>query len=340
MNKVILNNNVEIPNIAFGVGRINEPLAETSAYSAIKSGFRLIASSRGYGNQKEVGQAVQRAISEGIVSRADLILTQKLGGTELGYDNILKIFEDGCKNYGTDYLDIMLIYFPLDYTPYWKRYVIDSWRAMEKLYKEGKVKVIGVSNFKVEQLVWLLNYAEIRPMINQIELHPFYQQRLVTGFCKQNNIQVEAWSPLIYVLNNDLLKELGKKYNKSLAQIALRWSVQNGYIPICSSKIEREIEENLDIFNFEISAEDMERINSLDGGMHSIDNQVRPPISPDKVVDECVSRMFYRGINYTRVYKLFNLIPILKEKRYHWDKTKWFLFGFIPLLKITTKDQH
>ena len=338
MNKIKLNNSIEIPNIAFGVGRISNKLATDTTYLAIKNGFRLIDSSRGYGNQKEVGEAVKKAVAEGIVNRSDLILTQKLAGSELGYDNAMKIFNDGCEYYGTDYIDIMLVYLPLEYTPYWKRGIIDSWRAMEKLYKEGKVKAIGVSNFQVEHLVWLLNYAEIKPMINQIEVHPYYQQRLVTAFCQNNNIQIEAWSSLMYVVNNNLLKELGNKYKKSSAQIALKWSQQKGYIPICSSKIENEIIQNLNLDDFELSSDDIERIDSLDGGMHSIDNQARPPINVDQLLNECASRYFYRSINYTRVYNLLGFIPILKETKYRWNKTKWFLFGCIPILKIKTKE--
>lgn len=251
----------------------------------------------------------------------------------------MKIFEDGCENYGTDYIDIMLIYFPLDYNPYWKRYVIDSYRALEKLYIEGKVKAIGVSNFGVSELTWLLNYAKIKPMINQIELHPYYQQRMVVNLCKQMDIKLQAWSPLMYVVDNNYLRELGVKYNKSSAQIALKWSQQKGYIPIFSSKIEKEIKESLELSDFNLSQDEISRIDSLDGGMHSIDNQVRPAINTEQVLQELVRRIFYKAITYERTYKLFGIFPILKQRKYNWNKTKWFLFGIIPLFKCYTKDK-
>ena len=221
-----LANGVKIPKIAFGVGRIQPEMAQISTEKALESGFGFIDSCISYGNQSYVGKGVQEYLQKSDKKRSELVLTQKLGGFELGYDKVLKSFEESCQNYGTEYLDVMLIYYPRENNPYNFRYVIDAWRALEKLYKQNKVKVIGVSNFSVENLMKLLAYAEIKPMINQIELHPFYQQRMLARFCKDNNIQVEAWSPLMYVVNENILKELGEKYNKSSAQIALRWSVQ------------------------------------------------------------------------------------------------------------------
>lgn len=325
-----LSNGVEVPRIAFGVGRIQNEMAKDVIQKALSAGFQFIDSATGYGNQEFIGSSVYDFFCSG-KDRKCLTLSQKVGSYELGFDNVMNSFNTACKNYETDYIDIMLIYYPTDNRNYKFRYIIDAWRALEKLYKEGKVKVIGVSNFPIDALMMLFAYADVRPMINQIELHPFYQQRMLTKFCQEQNILVEAWSPLMYVVNHNLLKELGEKYHKSSAQIALRWSIQKGFVPVCSSKIENEIKEDLDVFDFEISKEDMEKIDALDGGMHSIDNSIQPQLNAHEIVN-----LFFTGESYVKKYKLFNVIPILKQ-RCKRGKVRWYLFGFIPLLKITKK---
>ena len=202
-----MNNTIELEKIAFGVGRISPENAEEAAINAIEVGFRMFDSSNSYGNQPEFGKGIQNCIANGKVKREELILTQKIASYQLGYNNTFKVFNESLENFGTDYIDILLAYLPSSYDPNWKRYVIDTWRAMEKLYKEGKAKIIGVSNFNVDQLGHLLHYAEIKPMINQIELHPSFQQRALVKFCQENNIKIEAWSPLMYDINSNLLKE-------------------------------------------------------------------------------------------------------------------------------------
>ncbi len=334
-----LNNEINIPQIAFGVGRNNyignqkldTDITSDTLFLAIKNGFRLIDASTGYGNLDYVGYAVNKAIAEDIVKREDLVLTQKIGAN-IGYEGTLEAFETACTSYRTDYIDIMLVYIPLEYTPYWKKYIIDIWRALEKLYKEGKVKAIGVSNFNIEHLSFMLNYVLIKPMINQIEVHPSYQQRLLAHFCKNQEILIEAWSPLLYSVNIPLLKELGVKYNKSSAQIALKWSIQKAYLPIVSSRIEKEIIEDLDIYDFEISNEDMLQIDSLDGGMHSIDNTIQEPLNAREMVN-----LITNNKNFIKKYRLFGFIPVLTQKKKNNSSTKWYLFGFIPLLKVSTK---
>ena len=293
-----MNNTIELEKIAFGVGRISPENAEEAAINAIEVGFRMFDSSNSYGNQPEFGKGIQNCIANGKVKREELILTQKIASYQLGYNNTFKVFNESLENFGTDYIDILLAYLPSSYDPNWKRYVIDTWRAMEKLYKEGKAKIIGVSNFNVDQLGHLLHYAEIKPMINQIELHPSFQQRALVKFCQENNIKIEAWSPLMYDINSNLLKEL-------------------------------------DINGFQLTNEEIEYFNTLDGGMHSIDNQMIPPLDGNAVVQKLKFESFYRPQTYKRTYKLFGIIPFLTKTLYHWNKTVWRLFG-IPILKIKT----
>ena len=329
-----LNNGTTIPNIAFGSGREpNCEYAKNMVEQAVHAGFKHFNGSNGYASDSGMAEAINECLSNNIVTRKELFITHKIGGQKMGYNNTLKLFAESSEEYGVDYFDLSMIHSPIDYNPDWKRYVVDTYRAMEKLYREGKVKALGVSNFNIEHLCFLLNYAEIKPMVNEIEVHPYYQQRDLVNLCTQYNIKIAAWSPILHIAENELLMDLGKKYNKSFAQIALKWSIQKGYIPIVSSKINAETTENYDIYDFTLSNEDMDYINSLDGGMYSTDNQ-RHIINYNAVVSES----FYRPVCYKKTFKLFGFLPILKKKKISWAKTKWYFLG-IPILKIKTKNR-
>lgn len=193
------------------------------------------------------------------VSREDLFVTSKVWNADLGYESTIAAYETGLKKLGLNYLDLYLIHWPVE-----GKYK-DAWRALETLYKEGKVKAIGVSNFQIHHLEELMKEAEIKPMVNQVEYHPRLTQKKLQAFCQEQGIQLEAWSPLMQgqLLDNQDLQEIATKYNKSIAQIILRWDLQNGVVTIPKSTKEHRIIENSDVFDFELSKEDMERIDRL-----------------------------------------------------------------------------
>lgn len=206
-----------------------------------------------------MGKGIAEGIKAAGISREDLFITSKVWNADLGYESTIKAYETSLKKLGLDYLDLYLIHWPVE-----GKYK-DAWRALEYLYKQGRVKAIGVSNFQVHHLENLMKDAEIKPMINQIEFHPRLTQGQVRAFCKQNDIQVEAWSPLMVgkLFDNEILKEIAHNHNKSIAQIILRWDVQNGVITIPKSTNEGRIIENSQIFDFELTNEEVEKINSL-----------------------------------------------------------------------------
>ncbi len=255
----IFNNGVKMPWLGFGTYRVeNGNTVIQSVKEALKIGYRHIDTASYYGNEEGVGTAIK----ESGIPREDIFLVSKVWNTEQGYDKTLKSFEDSIKKLGTNYLDLFLIHWPQPLSK-------ETWRALEKLYKEGRVKSIGVSNFLVDHLKWLLEDAEIKPMVNQVEFHPRLIQKNLVDFCKENNIQLEAWSPLMRgkVFQIELLQELARKYGKSISQIVLKWDLQMGVVTIPKSVTPSRIKENADIFDFEISKEDMDRIQQLDKGL-------------------------------------------------------------------------
>ena len=207
-----------------------------------------------------MGEGIRQGIKEAGISREDLFITSKVWNADLGYESTIAAYEASLKRLGVDYLDLYLIHWPVE-----GKYK-EAWRALEHLYKEGRVKAIGVSNFQIHHLEDLLKDAEIKPVINQIELHPYLSQKDVREFCKENDIQVEAWSPLMAgngLLENDVLKEIAKKYNKTAAQVVLRWDLESDVVTIPKSTNERRLIENIDIFDFSLSKDDIEKIDSL-----------------------------------------------------------------------------
>ncbi|WP_283683761.1 aldo/keto reductase [Clostridium perfringens] len=260
-NTITLNNGIEMPRVGLGVFRVENSSELVNAVKvAIKNGYRSIDGAAIYGNEEAMGEGIREGIKEAGISREDLFITSKVWNADLGYESTIAAYEASLKRLGVDYLDLYLIHWPVE-----GKYK-EAWRALEYLYKEGRVKAIGVSNFQVHHLQDLLKDAEIKPVINQIELHPYLSQEKVREFCKENDIQVEAWSPLMAgngLLENDILKAIAKKYNKTTAQVVLRWDLQNQVITIPKSTNEGRLVENIDIFGFNLSKDDMDRIDSL-----------------------------------------------------------------------------
>lgn len=258
MKKVTLNNGVEMPILGFGVFQITDlEECEQSVLTAIESGYRLIDTAASYQNETAVGKAIKRSA----VPREELFITTKLWIEDTGYEKTKEAIERSLNKLQLDYLDLYLIH-----QPYGD--IHGSWRAMEELYKAGKIRAIGISNFHPDRVVDLMAFNEIVPAVNQIETHPFHQQIETQKFLMENNIQIQSWASFAEGKNdlftNELLASIGKKYNKSVAQVVLRWLTQRGVAVIPKSVNTGRMIENIDVFDFELTAEDMATILSLD----------------------------------------------------------------------------
>jgi 2,5-diketo-D-gluconate reductase A len=258
MQYVKLNNGVEMPIIGFGVFQVKDlQECERSVVDAIQTGYRLIDTAESYENEEAVGNAIKRSG----VAREELFITTKLYIKSDGYEGAKKSFEKSMKRLQLEYLDLYLIHQPFGD-------VYGEWRAMQELYKEGRIKAIGVSNFQPDRLIDLIIHNEIVPAVNQLETHPFHQQIETQKFIVENNVQTESWGPFAEGKNNlfqnELLRSIGKKYGKTIAQVVIRWLTQRGIIAIPKSVRKERMEENLNSLDFELSAEDMSAIKSLD----------------------------------------------------------------------------
>lgn len=258
MQTVTLNNGVEMPIIGFGVFQMADlDECEQSVYDAIAAGYRLIDTAASYMNEEAVGKAIKRSGK----AREELFITTKLWVQDTGYERTKKAFEKSLQRLQLDYLDLYLIHQPLGD-------VYGSWRAMEELYREGKIRAIGVSNFHEDRLIDLIIHNEVAPAINQVETHPFNQQIENAAFMKENNVQIESWAPFAEGKNNlfqnELLVSIAEKHKKSVAQVVLRWLTQREVIVIPKSVRKERIIENFNIFDFELNQEDMESIATLD----------------------------------------------------------------------------
>ncbi|WP_071120352.1 aldo/keto reductase [Romboutsia timonensis] len=255
---MLLINGVKIPSIGFGTYKSGDD-EETAKIikNALNLGYKMIDTASFYNNEVGIGNGIK----ESGIDRKDIFIVTKLWNDDHGYDNTIEAFNKSLNNLQVDYIDLYLIHWP-------NKLNAETWRAFEHLYETGKVKAIGVCNFKVEHLEELKKTAKIMPMVNQVEIHPFSTKNNIINYCKDNNIKVVAWSPISRgrVLSNDLMIDLSQKYKKSIVQIVLRWHMQKGVIPIPKSSNENRIKENIDIFDFEISSEDMKAIDSLDEG--------------------------------------------------------------------------
>ncbi|MDO3408420.1 aldo/keto reductase [Saccharibacillus sp. CPCC 101409] len=260
MQTVTLNNGVHMPILGFGVYQIPDAEeCERSVYEALQAGYRLIDTAAGYRNEEAVGRAIKRSG----VPREDIFVTTKLWVQDAGYEKAKLAFETSLEKLGLDYLELYLIHQPFGD-------VHGAWRAMEELYEEGRVKAIGVSNFLPDRLMDLIVHNKIVPAVNQVETHPFFQQADNEAFMKEHGVQIESWGPFAEGRNdlftNETLAAIGQQYGKSVAQVVLRWLVQRGVVVIPKSVRAERIAENFDIFDFELSAGDLERIAALDTG--------------------------------------------------------------------------
>ncbi|TDN88800.1 diketogulonate reductase-like aldo/keto reductase [Salegentibacter sp. 24] len=263
MKKLNLNDGQKIPNVGFGTYKATDQEGIEAVSTAISSGYSLIDTAAIYGNEEAVGKGIKASG----VAREDFCVTTKLWRESLGYESTKKEFEKSLKRLDLDYIDLYLIHWPANAKNYtnWQKTNADTWRAMEELQAEGKIKSIGVSNFFQEHLEALFQTANIIPAINQIEFHPGYWQQELTEYCKKQNIVVESWSPLARgkVFENEVLKAIAKKHDKSVSQVCLRWIIQHDVIAIPKSTSPRRIQENIDLFDFELTSVEMEKINKL-----------------------------------------------------------------------------
>jgi diketogulonate reductase-like aldo/keto reductase len=251
----VLHNGVRMPWLGLGVYKAQEGEEVVRAVrTALEAGYRSIDTAKLYENEEGVG----RAVRESGIPREELFITTKVWNSDQGYERTLAAFETSMRKLGLEVLDLYLVHWPV------KGKYKETWRALEKLYKEGRVRAIGVSNFQPHHLDDLMADAEIKPMINQVELHPLLTQKPLLAYCKEHGIQVEAWRPIMRgELNVPALLDLAAKYGKTPAQIVLRWDLQNGVVVIPKSVRPERIRENADLFDFELTAEDMQAIDRL-----------------------------------------------------------------------------
>ncbi len=258
MQTVKLNNGVEIPILGFGVFQITDPAeCERSVVDAIQTGYSHIDTAASYQNEEAVG----RGIKQSGVARENLFITTKLWIQSQGYAGTLKAFENSLKRLQLDYIDLYLIHQPFGD-------VYGEWRAMEELYQQGKIRAIGVSNFQPDRIMDLMIHNKITPAVNQIEVNPFHQQIETQSFLEENGVMVEAWAPFAEgknnIFQNELLSSIAAKYSKSVAQVILRWVTQRGIIALAKSSRKERMMENINVLDFELSAEDMAVITTLD----------------------------------------------------------------------------
>lgn len=272
----VLNNGVKMPYLGFGTYKSEDSQLNHAIKDALEIGYRHIDTASFYGNEEAVGNAIK----ESTILRKEIFLVSKLWNSDHGYEKTLKAFNSSIKKLRTDYLDLFLIHWPQLLNK-------ETWRAFEKLYKEGYVRAIGVSNFTCNHLKELIENANIIPAVNQVEFHPRLVQNDLIKFCDEYNIQLEAWSPLMRgeIFGIPLFMELSKRYGKTISQIVLRWDLQMGFCTIPKSTTYERIKENADIFDFEISKEDMDKIETLNDGFRIGTNPNEVYLHPDIILE-------------------------------------------------------
>ncbi|UNL41948.1 aldo/keto reductase [Ligilactobacillus agilis] len=272
-----LSNGVTIPGLGYGTYQTPPEDAYRAVTDALAVGYRHIDTAALYGNESGVGQAVK----DSGLKREEVFITSKLWNTERGYDKTMAAFEKTLAELGTDYLDLYLIHWPANEKQFGQEAAalnLDTWRAFEELYKAGKIKAIGVSNFMPNHLEALLAQAEIKPMVNQIEVHPGWPQTEAIRYCQRNDILVEAWAPLgeAAALSNPVLAKIAAKYDHTPAQVCLRWEIQQGILPLPKSVHKERMAENTKLFDFELTEDEMDIIGALRnlGGQCKVPDQV------------------------------------------------------------------
>lgn len=258
MKTVTLNNGVEMPILGFGVYQIADAAAcEQAVYDALMAGYRSIDTAKAYGNEEAVGKAIKRSG----IAREELFITTKLWINEAGYNETKMAFAASLERLGLDYLDLYLIHQPMGD-------VYGAWRAMEELYAEGLIRAIGVSNFHPDRVMDFLCHHKVVPAVNQIELHPFFQQIETSQFLAEHGVQTESWAPFAEgrggLFTNELLAAIAATHNKTVAQVVLRWMIQRNLVVIPKTVHKERMVENIDVFNFELSPEEMAQIAMLD----------------------------------------------------------------------------
>ncbi len=255
--EIKLHNGIKMPILGFGTNTLTGDVGERCVADAISVGYRLIDTAHIYGNEEAVGAGIKKSG----VNQRELFITSKLWVDDSGYEGTKKAFQTTLNKLGLEYLDLYLIHRP-------RGDVKGSWKAMEELYEAGKIRAIGVSNFEPDQMAELLSYAKIKPVINQIETHVFFQEHIAYEYLKETGVQMQAWSPFAAgrngIFSNTVLAAIGKKYGKSIAQVCLRWHFQRGIVAIPRSSQKVHMAENLDIFDFKLEKTDMQTIAKLD----------------------------------------------------------------------------
>lgn len=255
--KQTLNNGVSMPILGFGTLYLTDSIGERCVAEAISVGYRLLDTGKIYGNEEAVGKGIKKSG----IKREELFVTTKVWVSDMGYESTKKAFEESLNKLGLNYIDLYLIHRP-------RGDVKATWKAMEELYEAGKIKAIGVSNFEPDQLADLLTYAKIKPMVNQVETNVFFQQHEAQAAMEKLGIQMEAWSPFAQgrndLFSNQTLAAIGKKHNKSIAQVTLRWLIQRGIVAIPRTSSKEHMMENINIFDFELDASEMQQISKLD----------------------------------------------------------------------------
>ncbi len=264
-----LSNGVKMPKLGYGVYQVTKEECERCVLDALKTGYRLIDTAQAYFNEEEVGSAIEKSG----VPREEIFLTSKVWIEHYGYEECKKSIEESLKKLKTDYIDLMLLHQPFgDY--------YGAWRAMEELYEEGRLRAIGISNFYPDRMVDMALFSRIRPMVNQIEIHPHNQQKEAVKWNEKYNIQPEAWAPFGEgrgdMFNLPELKRIGDKYGKTAAQVILRWHLQRGIVVIPKSTHIERMKENFDVFGFELTKEDMAAIDALDKSASSFFSHYAP----------------------------------------------------------------
>lgn len=257
MDYITLSNGIKMPMLGYGVYQVGKEECERCVLDALKVGYRSIDTAQSYFNEEEVGNAIEKSG----IDRKEIFLTSKVWIEHYGYEECKKSVLESMKKLKTDYIDLMLLHQPFaDY--------YGAWRALEELYDEGKLKAIGISNFYPDRMVDIASFSRIRPMVNQVEIHPFNQQNIALEWLKKYNVQPEAWAPFGEgrgnMFSEPTIVAIGKKYRKSAAQIILRWHLQRGIVVIPKSTHIERMEENLNVFDFNLFAEDMDKIATLD----------------------------------------------------------------------------
>lgn len=254
-----LDNGLDIPQLGYGVWKIPDEEAKNAVEQALDAGYRLIDTAKIYRNEVGVG----KALAASTVPREDLFITTKLWNADQGFENTLKAFDESLEKLGLDYVDLYLIHWP---TPMYDTYV-ESYKALETIYKDGRAKAIGVCNFDIEHLQRIINECEVIPSVNQVECHPYLQQTELKAFCKEHGILFEAYSPLMNgtkVLQDPVIQEIANQYGKTPAQVILRWHLQTDVVAIPKTVTPSRIDENINVFDFELSNADLDKIATLE----------------------------------------------------------------------------